>query len=142
MFRLLAATGCRRGEVCGAQWQDVDLESALATITIRRSIVDIERELIVKRTKTHAVRTVGLDAETAWMLRDHRKTVVELGLAGAPVTPTDFVFQREPGSGDPLPPDRVSQAWRRLREQVGVSAPGFTTFAISRRRCCSTQARQ
>jgi integrase len=85
--------------------------------------MDIERQLIVKGTKTHAVRTVGLDAETARLLRDHRKTVVELGLAaGAPVTPTYFVFEREPGSGDPLPPDRVSQAWRRLRDQEGVRA--------------------
>jgi integrase len=123
VFRILAATGCRRGEVCGLQWQDVDLDSAPPTLTIRRSIVDIERQLIVKGTKTHAVRTVGFDAETARMQRDHRKTVVELGLAaGAPVTPTDFVFEREPGSGDPLPRDRVSQAWRRLREQVGVRA--------------------
>jgi integrase len=123
VFRLLAATGCRRGEVGGLQWQDVDLESTPPTVTIRRSIIDVERQLIVKGTKTHAVRTVGLDAETARMLRDHRKTVVELGLAaGAPVTPTDFVFEREPGCGDPLPPDRVSQAWRRLRDHVGVRA--------------------
>ena len=27
VFRLLAATGCRRGEVCAIQWQDIDLNA-------------------------------------------------------------------------------------------------------------------
>lgn len=69
VFRLLAATGCRRGEVCGLQWGDVDFEAEPVTVTIRRGVVDIEGELILKGTKTHAQRRVGLDPDTATLLR-------------------------------------------------------------------------
>lgn len=123
VFRLLAATGCRRGEACGIQWGDVDLDSEPATVSLRRAVVNVEGELIVKGTKTHAERTVGLDLETAGLLREHWMTTVELGrTAGAPPRSTDFVFQREPGSAEPMPPDRVSQAWLRLCEVAGVKA--------------------
>lgn len=123
VFRLLAATGCRRGEACGIQWGDVDLDSEPATVALRRAVVNVEGELIVKDTKTHAERTVGLDPETANVLRAHWMSAVELGLAaGVPPRPTDFVFQREPGSAEPMPPDRVSQAWLRLCAVAGVKA--------------------
>ena len=42
--------------------------------------------------------------------------------AGVPSQPTDFVFERAPGSGEPLPPDRIGQAWYRLCRQLGVKA--------------------
>jgi integrase len=32
------------------------------------------------------------------------------------------VFAKSPGSADPMPPDRVSQAWQRLCREVGVNA--------------------
>lgn len=123
IFRLLAATGCRRGEVCGIQWEDVAFDAEPVTVTIRRGVVDVEGELIVKGTKTHAQRKVGLDPDTAALLRAQWTQAVELGLAaGAPPQPTDFVFKREPRSADPLPPDRITQAWRRLCQEAGVKA--------------------
>ncbi|MHB1911874.1 MAG: tyrosine-type recombinase/integrase [Acidimicrobiales bacterium] len=122
VFRLLAATGARRGEVCALQWQDVDLDATPARLLIRRSVVDVG-QLVVKGTKTHAERGVGLDADTAELLRQHRARVVELGLAaGQAPGPVDFVFEREPGCGEPLPPDRLTQAWHRLCLEAGVTA--------------------
>lgn len=123
VLRILAATGCRRGEVCGLQWADVELEGDPMTITIRRAVVEVERALIVKATKTHAVRTVGLDPDTAALLKAQWETAEEIGrVSGEPPQPEDFVFQRGPGSKDPMPPDRISQAWRRLCETAGVKA--------------------
>jgi integrase len=123
VFRLLAATGCRRGEVCGLQWGDVDFDAEPVAVTIRRGVVDVEGELIVKDTKTHAQRRIGVDPDTATLLRAQWKGAVELGLAaGAPPKLTDFVFAREPGSDEPLPPDRITQAWRRLCQESGVNA--------------------
>ena len=40
VFRVLAATGCRRGEVCALQWADLDLDGALPDVTIRRAVVE------------------------------------------------------------------------------------------------------
>jgi integrase len=57
------------------------------------------------------------------MLREHWARVVELAAAAeSPPQRTDFVFQRSPGSVEPLPPDRVSQAWQRLCKALGVKA--------------------
>ena len=123
VFRLLAATGCRRGEVVGIQWGDVDFDTEPVTVTIRRAVVEVERDLIVKPTKTHAVRTVGLDPDTATLLRAQWTMAVEIGRAGGVVPePEHFVFQRRTGSTEPMPPDRISQAWRRLCQDAGVNA--------------------
>jgi len=123
VFRLLAATGCRRGEVCGLQWQDIEFEGDPMRVLIRRAVLEIEKKLIVQGTKTHAVRSVGLDEETAEMLRQHRARSAELGLAsGVPPKPEDFVFRKAPGSDEPLPPDRIGQAWSRYCKELGVKA--------------------
>jgi integrase len=109
--------------VCGLQWQDVDFDCNPVRVLIRRAVIEIDKELIVQGTKTHAVRNVGLDADTSQMLREHWNRVVERGLAaGSPPRQGDFVFERSPGTGQPLPPDRIGQAWRRLCEQLGVRA--------------------
>jgi integrase len=77
----------------------------------------------VGETKNHGVRWVGLDPETTELLRRHRDRSFELGeVAGSPVTGDDFVFPRSPGSAEPLPPNRIGQAWRRLCRQLGVEA--------------------
>lgn len=123
VLRLLAATGCRRGEVVGFQWGDIDFDTDPVTITIRRAVVEVERDLIVKPTKTHAVRTVGLDPDTAALLRSQWTKAVAIGRAGGAVPrPEHFVFQRHSGSTEPMPPDRISQAWRRLCQDAGVKA--------------------
>lgn len=123
VFRLLAATGCRRGEVCGLQWQDIDFDTEPMRVLIRRAVLEIEKQLIVQGTKTHAVRSVGLDDETAEMLRQHRARAAELGLAsGEPPQPDDFVFRKIPGSQEPLPPDRIGQAWGRYCKELGIKA--------------------
>jgi integrase len=123
VFRVLAATGCRRGEVCALQWADLDLEPEHPTMTVRRAVIEIRGGLVVKDTKTHAVRRVRLDDDTVEVLREHRRRAVELGMAaGAPPQPGDWVFSTPPGSSDPLQPDRISQAWRRLCLEVGLNA--------------------
>ena len=123
VFRIVAATGCRRGEVCALKWLDVDLDGESPRVVIRRAVLDLEAQRTVEDTKTHALRWVRIDDDTANMLRKQRATAVELGQAsGVPLAPDDFVFPRSPGSKEPLPPNRVGQAWRRYCRELGVQA--------------------
>lgn len=123
IFRLLAATGCRRGEVCGLKWSDVQLDTDKPRVAIRRAVLDIARKRIVQDTKTHAVRSIGLDEGTAELLRQHRARAVELAAdAGEAFDAGDFVFPKKPGSKEPMPPNSVGQAWRRLCDELGVDA--------------------
>lgn len=82
MLRLPAATGCRRGDVFGLQSGDVGLDADPLTGTIRRPVGEVEREPIVKPTKTHTVRAVVLDPDKSALLRTQWTTAVEIGLAG------------------------------------------------------------
>ena len=123
IFRLLAATGCRRGEVCALKWSDFQLDRVHPRVMIRRAVLDIERKRIVQDTKTHAIRWVGLDEVTAEFVRQHRARAVELAeTGGQPLDPDDFVFPKSPGSKEPLPPNSVGQAWSRLCRELGVKA--------------------
>lgn len=57
------------------------------------------------------------------MLRQHRARAAEFCLAsGAPPKPDDFVFRKSPVSSEPLPPDRIGQAWSRYCKELGVKA--------------------
>lgn len=123
VFRIVAATGCRRGEVCALKWSDVDLDGEAARVVIRRAVLDLEGRRTVYDTKTHALRWIRIDAEAARMLRTQRDSAKELAeAAGVEFSTDDFVFPRSPGSSEPLPPNRIGQAWRRLCREVGVEA--------------------
>lgn len=115
---LAAATGARRGELCGLRWGDVDWKRG--TLTIERSIATMgRRNQVVKGTKTHAKRTVALDAFGIRVLKAHRARVeahaddldVELG-PDSPVISYDL--ER------PVSPDTVSHYVRAAATAVGV----------------------
>jgi integrase len=51
---LAATTGMRRGELCGLQWRDLDLD--LARLVVARAVAAVPDGTIEKATKTRAVR--------------------------------------------------------------------------------------
>ena len=59
MLFVAATTGCRRGELRGLRWSDLDTDNA--TLTVRRSISDTSRGVEVKDPKTHRARRISLD---------------------------------------------------------------------------------
>lgn len=74
-WRLLLATGMRRGELLALRWRDVDLDGAV--ISVRRSVgaVKVKGEkdrLVLGGTKTGKSRAVVIDADTVEMLRSYR----------------------------------------------------------------------
>ncbi|MDQ6698362.1 MAG: site-specific integrase, partial [Actinomycetota bacterium] len=105
------------------RWCDFQLDGPRPRVMIRRAVLDLQRKRIVQDTKTHAIRWVGLDEGTAELVRQHKARMAELGeVAGVALEPDDFVFPKSPGSKEPMPPNRVGQAWRRLCDELGVHA--------------------
>jgi integrase len=120
---LAAVTGCRRGELCGLRWSDLELETG--RIWVRRAVkhgLD-HRQLVVGPTKTHADRCLTLDPLALAVLMAHRKRVEEeiANQVGTVLPPDAYILSVEPDSAEPLKPDSLGQAFRRVAEQVGVN---------------------
>src|SRR5438270_8008505 len=68
-WMFLALTGCRRGEVLGLRWRDLDLDTA--TASIRQQVIPLDKSSgkgrearIVDRTKGGDSRVIELDTRT------------------------------------------------------------------------------
>lgn len=120
-FLLLAATtGARRGELCGLQWRDLDLEDR--TMTISRAVVEgAHSEVVVKDTKTHASRKIALDERTAGALVEQRsRAEARAELCGHALRQSAYVFTPEAEGGKPLAPNDATKAYIRIRKKVGL----------------------
>ena len=117
-WRLLIATGMRRGELLGLRWAVVDLKKNRLQINRALSIVD--DELVWSAPKTaRSRRTVSIDEETTRALQAHRKRQLEERVAaGEDWTDNDLVFCDELGSE--LHPDRFSRAFTQAARRAGV----------------------
>jgi integrase len=118
--RLAAATGARRGELCGLSWRHIDLSSR--RVRIEQNVVTTTRSgLVVKDTKNHSKRVVTLDAETVAALERHRRRMAEILLAGGlPWNDEAYLFTTEPNGSRPWNPDSVTKRWAALRAAIGL----------------------
>lgn len=115
-IRLAIATGARRGELGALRWKDVDLTAG--RVTFRHALVAVAGDVLVKGTKTGAVKVVAIDAGTvkavkAWRAESDRL----LTMLGESIAPTWFVF----GGRDPWHPDGITQRWVRCCKLAGVT---------------------
>jgi integrase len=127
LIYVAATTGARRGELCGLRWTDIDLD--LATMTVARSVSDARRDVSVKDTKTHQTRRIALDPTTVAVLRDHRRLVEERArVALVELAPAAYVWSQDLDAATPYRPDRVTGAFRSLRDRLGL--PHVTFHAL------------
>ncbi len=120
-FRLLAATGARRGEMCALRWTSVDFDNS--RIEIRAAMSQLATgEVCEKDPKTHQIREVGIDQNTLGLLREHldwqKRISMQLGTALAEDAFVLADFTIDPTGGISIQPNRLTQAWRRVRERV------------------------
>ena len=110
-FKLIIATGMRRGECCGLKWCDVNFKEK--SIHICRNVVKVTgEEIIVKEPKTASGdRYVYFSAEMSSLLKEYRKfcqqeteTYDERELSA-----DDYIFRRH---GMELPMTPSSFTWR------------------------------
>ncbi len=112
-------TGCRRGELCGLRWSDVDFDAG--TLTVARSISDADGVVEVKGTKTHAIRRLALDQGTLQVLRRRRDRCEELATsAGVDLGASSYVWSQDVAGREPFRPDRVTGQFVVIRERLGL----------------------
>ena len=110
---LLLATGARIGEILAIRWQDLDLESHAATLTISGTLVYVKGKGVFRQewTKTDAgFRIVVLPNFASDVLLRRRQTVVSNTL--------DAVFASRNGTW--LSPNNVRRQWRQARADTGL----------------------
>ena len=116
-FRLLAATGMRRGEVLGLRWRDVDLD--LGRLAVAHTITTAGHDIVMGPPKTpRSRRNVDLDRRTVTALREHRKVQRERRLSAGPAWDGTIRPRRLRRTRPADPPGRVLQRVRTLRSRA------------------------
>lgn len=72
----------KRGELLGLHWEDLEVNAA--TVTIRRALVVVGYEVMVRPTKTDRPRVIALDAGMVAILKEWRRFQLEERLAWGP----------------------------------------------------------
>ncbi len=114
-----ATTGCRRGELCGLQWSNVDLEGDL--LLVRRSVSDLPGRVELRSTKTGHIRKMALDPATVAVLELQKERDAERCEAvGVRLVPDAFVWSPAPDCSDPLRAGGVTSRFIALRNELGL----------------------
>lgn len=127
VWRLVLASGLRRGELCGLRWNEVDG----ARITVRRQVLvrlarawDEERVYVRETTKSRRARTVTVDEGTAAELRRWKAEQNEERLAFGPAYGAgDWIVTEADGSL--VQPSTFSARWKRLEKEACVPPIGL-----------------
>jgi integrase len=117
---LAAVTGARRGELCGLQWADIDLDAGVVHIAF--SYLVRAGDKMRKDTKTHQDRHLAIDPVTIAVLAEHRQKIEALlASTGLKLTPTAYVFSSDLTGAAPVNPDWVTHKVAEIARAAGVS---------------------
>lgn len=132
----LATTGCRRGEMLGLRWQDVDLDEGL--VSIRQQVIPLTKVTgkgregrVVARTKNGDARVIELDRRTVTMLRSWKARQAEEKLLLG-------VAYKTTGSCSPAPTGCPST--RRPSRRPSTGASGSRGSSRYRSSACTISA--
>ena len=142
LIRLKAATGMRRGEIAGLQWEDLELDGDPPQVTVRRAIPDLRGDgnggpppRVPKLPKTDTgIRTIGIDDETVRVLREHHSRTTELaqrlGFDRLPVGAFIFWPYNE-GPLVPYAPQSITKMFRTLAGDGGLRPHQLRHFSVT-----------
>ena len=118
LWKVFINTGLRRGEALALTWEDIDLTNQ--TLTVRRSLSIVGRELRFQEPKTESSRrTIAVGPATIASLKAHRQDQTERRLAAESWDDEmDLVFSGN--SGQPIRPDYVTKRLKRLVHDAGL----------------------
>ena len=103
---LVVVTGVRRGELCGLQIRDVDLD--LAVVDVAFSYVVRGGRRVRKDTKTHQDRWLAIDPVTCALIVSYLAEITaELAAVGVELRDDAYLFSNDPAHARPWNPDWV-----------------------------------
>jgi integrase len=129
LFRVMLATGLRRGEALGLHWSDVDLDAGV--LRVRWTLSRTSQGLRLDEPKTDkSRRTVPLPRSAVEALRAHRTRQLEEQLPAAGVWQEHgLVFTTEIGT--PLEPRNVLRRFELIAERAGLRGVTLHTLRHS-----------
>jgi len=104
---LVVVTGIRRGELCGLQIRDIDLDRGLVHVAFNYVVRGGQR--VRKDTKTHQDRWLAIDPVTCALIETYLAEIkAELAAVGVELRDDAYLFSNEPAHARPWNPDWVS----------------------------------
>ena len=116
---LVVVTGVRRGELCGLQIRDVDLDRGLVHVAFNYVVRAGQR--IRKDTKTHQDRWLAIDPVTCALIASYLAEIkAELAAVGVELGDDAYLFSNDPGHARPWNPDWVTHRVADAADAAGV----------------------
>ena len=119
-FKLVLATGMRRGEACGLRWSDIDWRHR--TIHVQRTVVKLSgQKIFTKEPKTASGnRRVYISKEMCKLLKAWKQECTwQMEQAeGQTLMEEDYLF-RQP-SGDPMVPTTFTFRFKKILKENGL----------------------
>lgn len=118
LIDLMAATGCRRGEIAGLKWEKVDLQQGFIIVD-RALLTSSTGEIYEDDTKTSNCRLLDLGTETIDLLKRWQREQIADRLAfGSDWVNSGYVFTKD--NGAPMRPDAINTWIARFCKRHGL----------------------
>ena len=116
---LVVITGVRRGELCGLQICDIDLDRG--TVHVAFNYVVRGGQRVRKDTKTHQDRWLAIDPETCALIVSYLdETRDALAAVGVELRDDAYLFSNDPSHARPWNPDWVTHQIAAAAEAAGT----------------------
>jgi integrase len=116
---LVAVTGVRRGELCGLQLRDVDLDQGLVHVAFNYVVRGGQR--VRKDTKTHQDRWLAIDPDTCTLIATYLGEIrAELAVVGVELREDAYLFSNNPAHSRPWNPDWATHKVAEAAAAAGV----------------------
>ena len=116
---LVVVTGVRRGELCGLQIRDIDLDRGLVHVAFNYVVRGGQR--VRKDTKTHQDRSLAIDPDTCALIATYLdETGAALAAVGVGLRDDAYLFSNDPAHARPWNPDWVTHQIAAAADAAGV----------------------
>jgi integrase len=116
---LVVVTGVRRGELCGLQIRDIDLDRGLVQVAFNYVVRGGQR--VRKDTKTHQDRWLAIDPDTCALIVSYLDEIsAVLAAVGVELRDDAYLFSNDPSHARPWNPDWATHKVAEAADAAGV----------------------